>query len=127
MRVKATRDDARSTAVVPIPFSLHPDYDRRPRNPTGSADLTEVSARGLNALRVITAGGESHPALRTLPSIFFFGGAVFITDLCNVHGCFPTVMRTFSYNESLELPINTLIIQVTGLRTEVRILQGASS
>jgi hypothetical protein len=26
------------------------------------------SARGLDALRVITAGGESHPALRTLPS-----------------------------------------------------------
>jgi len=24
-----------------------------------------ASARGLNALRVITAGGESHPALRT--------------------------------------------------------------
>lgn len=60
---------------VPIPFSLHPDYDRRPRDHTGSADLVAVpreqfeapSARGLYTLRVITAGGELHPALRTLP------------------------------------------------------------
>ena len=28
------------------------------------------SARGLCALRAITAGGESHPALRTLPPAF---------------------------------------------------------
>jgi len=53
--------------------------------------------------------------------------AVFITDLRNVHGRFPSVMRTFSYNESLELPINTLIIPSLGLRTEVRLLQGALS
>ena len=25
--------------LAPIPFSLHPDYDRRPRDHTGSADL----------------------------------------------------------------------------------------
>ena len=63
---------------VPIPFSLHPDYDRRPRDHTGSADLVAVlreqfeapSARGLCALRAITAGGELHPALRTLPPAF---------------------------------------------------------
>ena len=61
--------------LAPIPFSLHPDYDRRPRDHTGSADLAAVlreqfeapSARGLCALRAITAGGELHPALRTLP------------------------------------------------------------
>src|SRR5450830_1758949 len=60
---------------VSIPFSLHPDYDRRPRDHTGSADLVDrrprpwgsSSARGLDALRAITAGGELHPALRTLP------------------------------------------------------------
>ena len=60
---------------VAIPFSLHPDYDRRPRDHTGSADLAAglrkqskaPSARGLYTLRVITAGGELHPALRTLP------------------------------------------------------------
>lgn len=54
---------------VAIPFSLHPDYDRRPRDHTGSADLAGrcrlTSARGLDALRAITAGGELHPALRT--------------------------------------------------------------
>jgi hypothetical protein len=46
---------------------------RRPRNHTESADLVTrpynlvltTSARGLNTLRVITAGGELHPALRT--------------------------------------------------------------
>jgi hypothetical protein len=75
----ATRGHAgmRSTCGpwVPIPFSLHPDYDRRPRDHTGSADLAAglrkqskaPSARGLYTLRVITAGGELHPALRTLP------------------------------------------------------------
>ena len=29
-----------------IPFSLHPDYDRRPRNHTGSADLPLAVATG---------------------------------------------------------------------------------
>jgi hypothetical protein len=40
----------------------------------GLLTLLNASARGLDALRIITAGGESHPALRTLPSIFFAGG-----------------------------------------------------
>ena len=61
--------------LAPIPFSLHPDYDRRPRDHTGSADLAAVlhkqfeapSARGLCVVHAITAGGELHPALRTLP------------------------------------------------------------
>ena len=30
--------------LAPIPFSLHPDYDRRPRDHTGSADLAKSSA-----------------------------------------------------------------------------------
>lgn len=54
-----------------IPLSLYPDFNRRPRNHTGSADLAaeQASARGLSALRKITAGGESHPALRTFWSL----------------------------------------------------------
>lgn len=57
-----------------IPLSLYPDYDRRLRNRTGSADLAVgmmggidpmASARGLGTLHAITAGGEFHPALRT--------------------------------------------------------------
>ena len=30
--------------LAPIPFSLHPDYDRRPRDHTGSADLAKSFA-----------------------------------------------------------------------------------
>jgi hypothetical protein len=49
---------------------FHPDYDRRPRNYTGSADpnaSTEtLGARGLMRSLAITAGGDLHPALRTL-------------------------------------------------------------
>jgi hypothetical protein len=48
------------------PVLSHPDYDRRLRDHTGSADLAWASARGLGTLRAITAGGELHPALRTL-------------------------------------------------------------
>lgn len=77
MGFKSTNNRVMQAACGPwvsIPFSLHPDYDRRPRDHTGSADLGAVlhkqfqapSARGLYALRVITAGGELHPALRTL-------------------------------------------------------------
>jgi len=44
---------------------FHPDYNRRLRNSTGSADPhTGVwSARGLRELLPVTAGGEFHPAL----------------------------------------------------------------
>ena len=70
----------RDDPVVPIPFSLHPDYDRRPWNHTKSADLAFASARGLDALRAITAGGESHPALRTLPTAFDVG-VQFVTQI----------------------------------------------
>ncbi len=48
------------------PVLFHPDYDRRLRNYTGSADLpTSGSARGLG-ISAFTAGGELHPALRTM-------------------------------------------------------------
>ena len=47
------------------PVLFHPDYDRRLRNYTGSADLPERSARGLG-IAAFTAGGEFHPALRTM-------------------------------------------------------------
>ena len=49
---------------------FHPDCDRRPRVHTGSADRiarTAMRARGLvQKYSAITAGGEFHPALRTL-------------------------------------------------------------
>jgi len=44
--------------LAPIPFSLHPDYDRRPRNHTGSADLvvtcgqTTAVAKRSRAMRI---------------------------------------------------------------------------
>ncbi len=54
----------RHIAVSPV--LSHPDYDRRLRNYTESADPETgySGARGLQALPV-TAGGEFHPALRT--------------------------------------------------------------
>lgn len=47
----------------------HPDYNRRPRPFTGSADLRAEagSARGLPGLLLDTTGGELHPALRLDP------------------------------------------------------------
>ena len=46
---------------------FHPDFDRRLRNCTESADpdSEETGARGLMRSLAITAGGEFHPALRT--------------------------------------------------------------
>lgn len=35
-----------------IPFSLHPDYDRRPRNHTGSADLAAKGAKRSRAMHI---------------------------------------------------------------------------
>jgi hypothetical protein len=42
-----------------------------------------ASARGLDALRAITAGGESHPALRTLPTAISVG-VQFVTQISGV-------------------------------------------
>lgn len=45
---------------------FHPDYNRRPRSFTGSADPVFIrqALAGLVSYRYITAGGEFHPALR---------------------------------------------------------------
>jgi hypothetical protein len=48
----------------------HPDYDRRLRNLTGSADPVNRYLKALaGSALTLTAGGELHPALRTLYSI----------------------------------------------------------
>src|SRR5437764_1903771 len=49
------------------PVLFHPDYDRRLRNRTESADPADCSAgaRGLWRSLAITAGGDFHPAPRT--------------------------------------------------------------
>lgn len=55
---------------------FHPDYHRRPRHLTGSArprgnkghrERSRALVRTALAFRTNTAGGELHPALRTLP------------------------------------------------------------
>src|SRR5215472_15835401 len=50
-----------------LPVLFHPDYDRRLRNRTESADPSDCSAgaRGLWQSLAITAGGDFHPAPRT--------------------------------------------------------------
>src|SRR5215471_14526890 len=50
-----------------LPVLFHPDYDRRLRNRTESADPADCSAgaRGLWQSLAITAGGDFHPAPRT--------------------------------------------------------------
>ena len=47
------------------------------------------SARGLYALRVITAGGELRPALRTLPPAFLAAGILY-------HICFKLAWMLFA-------------------------------
>lgn len=113
--------------LAPIPFSLHPDYDRRPRDHTGSADLDcpqpkrvdQPSARGLCALRAITAGGESHPALRTLPPAFLVADILyhnFFADawllLANSHQFFRWVISA--------IPLKPLNMSNPGRTTLVR-------
>src|SRR6516165_12588358 len=50
-----------------LPVLFDPDYNRRLRNRTESADPADcaASARGLWRALAITAGGDFHPALRT--------------------------------------------------------------
>jgi len=58
--------EPRTPAKAFGPVLFHPDYDRRLRSYTGSADLPFFgSARGLG-VAAFTAGGELHPALRTM-------------------------------------------------------------
>src|SRR3954453_16659242 len=58
------RRAARSATVATVLF--HPDYNRRLRNRTESADpsLARKALAGLG-LSTLTAGGDFHPALRT--------------------------------------------------------------
>src|SRR5205823_9943674 len=59
------RRTARNAAVATVLF--HPDFNRRPRNRTESADPSSVARKALAGLGYITltAGGDFHPALRT--------------------------------------------------------------
>src|SRR3954471_5431780 len=62
-----------NAAAVTVAFLFHPDYDRRPWNRTRSADPAHrpgcAGARGLSRRIATTAGGDFHPALRTLPAL----------------------------------------------------------
>jgi hypothetical protein len=53
------------------------------------------SARGLCALRAITAGGELHPALRTFLPPFLGRRSVFNTDFVSVHCAFLMIAIDF--------------------------------
>jgi hypothetical protein len=56
---------AKSAAVATVLF--HPDFNRRLRNHTESADPSPVKKKALAGLGffTLTAGGDFHPALRT--------------------------------------------------------------
>src|SRR3954451_8797052 len=59
------RRAARNAAVATVLF--HPDFNRRLRNHTESADPSSGARKALAALGyfTLTAGGDFHPALRT--------------------------------------------------------------
>jgi hypothetical protein len=59
------RRAAQSTAVATVLF--HPDFNRRLRNHTESADPSPLEKKALAGLGLstLTAGGDFHPALRT--------------------------------------------------------------
>src|SRR5215471_4168833 len=58
----ATRDGEAAATVL-----FHPDFDRRLRNCTESADPSSLGRKALAGLghQALTAGGDFHPALRT--------------------------------------------------------------
>ena len=62
IRIDVPREDA---AVATVLF--HPDFNRRLRNHTESADPSSKSKKALAGLGFVTltAGGDFHPALRT--------------------------------------------------------------
>jgi hypothetical protein len=53
------------------------------------------SARGLSALRAITAGGELRPALRTFCRQIVWRRCVFNTSFLPVHRCFQMIAIDF--------------------------------
>src|SRR4051794_28125944 len=59
------RRAARNAAVATVLF--HPDFNRRLRNCTESADPSSLGTKALAGLGLstLTAGGDFHPALRT--------------------------------------------------------------
>jgi hypothetical protein len=56
-------------------------------SPSQPLPCLSPSARGLCALRAITAGGELHPALRTLCRQIIWRRSVFNTYFSAVHRC----------------------------------------
>jgi hypothetical protein len=56
--------------------------------PVTAEAVLSPSARGLCALRAITAGGELHPALRTFCRQIFWRRSVFNTYFLRTHRCF---------------------------------------
>src|ERR1700733_1651116 len=63
IRIDAARAKTRGVATV----LFHPDFNRRLRNHTESADPSPKSRKALAGLGflTLTAGGDFHPALRT--------------------------------------------------------------
>src|ERR1700733_15040484 len=76
IRIDAPRKDA---AVATVLF--HPDFNRRLRNRTESADPSPSEKKALAGLGCVTltAGGDFHPALRTSAA-----------RLSGLHGTMPT-------------------------------------
>src|SRR6185437_3907131 len=64
---KSQTDRCCDPTGISMPILFHPDFNRRPRNHTGSADPRfRAALAGLsNQTGPLTAGGEFHPALRT--------------------------------------------------------------
>src|SRR5258708_6041796 len=61
------RNDARRECAAVATVLFHPDFNRRLRNHTESADPSSKSKKALAGLGFVTltAGGDFHPALRT--------------------------------------------------------------
>ena len=78
--------------LVPIPFSLHPDYDRRPRDHTGTADLAArhrrsrtvtKRSRAMRIARNYRRWGVA-PRPENVFAAGMFGGAAFLSHICGM-------------------------------------------
>src|SRR5436305_2846142 len=76
------RRAARNAAVATVLF--HPDFNRRLRNCTESADPWSVRTKALAGLGLsaLTAGGDFHPALRTSAARYGRPGRNYAEGLC---------------------------------------------
>jgi hypothetical protein len=63
-------------------------------SPFTAEAVLSPSARGLCALRAITAGGELHPALRTLPPVFLAADILY-------HICFKDASLLFANSHQI--------------------------